>query len=466
MHIKIPRITISALRGGSGKTIVSIGLISSLRNRGYEVSAFKKGPDFIDSCWLKIAAKRECYNLDPFLMNSSQLLDSFLTHSMGSDIAIIEGNRGIYDGMDLNGSCSTAELAKLIRSPVVLILDVTMSTRTNAALVLGCERFDPAIKLKGVILNRLGGLRQERVIKESIKRYCDVEVVGAIPRYHNNPFPQRHMGLVPFHESGFAMEAIEWAKEMVERHVDIERILEISRDTHPLEISISKRGERVYFRNLRVGFIKDRAFWFYYPENLEQLRQIGADLVEIDSVKSKELPQIDALYIGGGFPELHLEYLSENIKFRRSIRDRIEAGLPVYAECGGFMYLGNYIIVKEKKFPMVGAFPISFFMESRPQGHGYTVLEVIKENPYFAIGSQIKGHEFHYSRPQIAGSVDLVFNVKRGKGIYRGMDGAVKKNTLATYSHIHCGGEKRWAESFLALAHRYRKNLIKMQKWD
>ena len=462
MHTKIPRITISALRGGSGKTIVSIGLIASLKGRGYEISPFKKGPDFIDSFWLKIAAKRECYNLDPFLMDSSQLLDSFLTHSMRSDIAIIEGNRGIYDGMDLNGTCSTAELAKLIRSPVILILDATMSTRTNAALVLGCEKLDPSLNLRGVILNRLGGLRQERVIKESIKRYCDAEVVGAIPRYHNNPFPQRHMGLVPFHESSFAIEAIGWAKEMVERYVYIERILEISRDTHPLEIPISKTEDRASFGNLSVGFIRDRAFWFYYPENLEQLRQLGADLVEIDSTKTKELPEIDALYIGGGFPELHLEYLSENIIFKRSIRDKIEAGLPVYAECGGFMYLGNFIIAKERKFPMVGAFPISFFMESRPQGHGYTVLDVIKENPYYEVGSRIKGHEFHYSRPIIDGSVELVFNVRRGKGIDRGMDGAIKKNTLATYSHIHCGGERKWAKAFLALAHRYRKNLKKI----
>ncbi len=457
-----PRLMMAAIRGGSGKTILSVGLLASWQERGRAVAPFKKGPDFIDPGWLAFAAGRPCHNLDPFLMTEDQIRASFLYRSKGMDLSLIEGNRGLYDGLDLGGSSSTAELAKLLKAPVVLILDVSMATRTMAAVVKGCQVFDPDLRIAGVLLNRVAGQRQEKLITSAVETYCNLPVVGAIPRRKENPFPERHMGLVPFQERDQADKAVSWARELVEKHVSVDRLWEIARtagDLPPSPVWSQEPCPTVRPRSLRIGVIRDRAFWFYYPENLEALERAGAEIVEINAMSDPALPDLDALYIGGGFPETQAQALAGNESFRNSLKQRIETGLPVYAECGGLMYLGERLLMDNRSYPMVGALPVEFVLKNWPQGHGYTILEVVAPNPYFAPGTILKGHEFHYSRPVINRWDDLrfAFRVVRGGGMGGLTDGICMKNVLATYTHVHAAGELKWAEGLMRAAlHRKR----------
>ena len=453
-----PRIIVAALKGGSGKTILSLGLTSAWRGMGHRVAAFKKGPDFIDSGWLSFAAGRPCYNLDPFLMNPEQIVNSLLLNSAGADISVIEGNRGLFDGLDLDGCCSTGELGKIIKSPVVLIVDVTMATRTVAALVMGCQKFDPELRISGVILNRVAGLRQESLAKNAVEQYCGLPVVGAVPKLKQNIFPERHMGLVPHLESDYAEKAIVWARDIAEKHLDLKALWNLAHEAPPLDYPPEGKKEESGLvlpeSPPRIGVIRDKSFWFYYPENLDQMKKLGAHLVEINSLEDRELPAIDALYIGGGFPETQAQALADNVTFRASLKERIEEGLPVYAECGGLMVLGKALVVDGKEFPMVGALPLSLILEKKPQGHGYTILEVKERNLFYSIGEKLKGHEFHYSKAVLHPSDDTraVFKVLRGEGIDGQKDGLCRKNMLATYTHIHAGGNPEWARRFLRVA--------------
>ena len=453
----LPRITISALKGGSGKTIVSLGLASVWKKEGHRVSPFKKGPDFIDSGWLHFAAGNKCYNLDPFLMTQEQILQSFISRSAGSDISVIEGNRGLFDGLDIDGCCSTAELARLLGTPVLLILDVSMTTRTIAAVVMGCQAFDPELNIAGVIMNRVAGPRQENLIRGAIQKYCGLPVVGSIPKLRNNPFPERHMGLVPHQERAHAEKAISWAGKVVKEHLDLNRIAKIAWAAGAVPYVPEIEETRSVFTKTRahprIGFIRDSAFWFYYPENLEQLEILGAELVPINAITDKRLPEIDGLYIGGGFPETQAKALSNNREFRHSLKEKIEQGLPVYAECGGFMYLGERLLLKDRSYPMAGALPVEFVLHKKPKGHGYTILEVNNPNPYYPVNTILKGHEFHYSEPIITTtSIDFAFKVNRGHGIDKAVDGIIKNNVLATYTHIHAAGNPDWAKSMIRMA--------------
>jgi cobyrinic acid a,c-diamide synthase len=466
MIIQRPRITIAALRGGSGKTILSLGLASFWLRKGLTVAPFKKGPDFIDSGWLSFAARRPCYNLDPFLMTREQIMESFLVHSADADVSVIEGNRGLFDGLDLEGCCSTAELARMIESPVLLIVDVTMVTRTVAALVMGCRQFEPDLKIAGVVLNKVAGSRQESLVRNAVEQYCGIPVVGAVPKLKGDVFPERHMGLIPQQERQFAAKAVDWATTVVEKYLDQDALLKVARDASPLSDSAEPRHAQKLFSpapsSPRIGVIRDYAFWFYYPENLGQLTDLGATLVDIDSTKDRGIPDLDAIYIGGGFPEVQAQTLANNTDFKQALKQSIEAGVPVYAECGGLMYLGERLIVEERNYPMVGALPVSFVLGKRPQGHGYTVLEALQKNPYYAVGETLKGHEFHYSKAVIADSEKLkaVFKVLRGWGLDGERDGLCRKNLLALYTHIHAGGNSRWAQTLFKQAVLFRKHKI------
>jgi cobyrinic acid a,c-diamide synthase len=457
-----PRLMVAALRGGSGKTVVSVGLLAAWRLAGgLRVVPFKKGPDYIDASWLAKAAQRPCYNLDPFLMKPEEILSSFVHHSEAGDGSLVEGNRGLYDGVDVQGSFSTAELAKLLAAPVVLVLDATKVTRTAAALVLGCQQLDPEVNIAGVILNQVAGKRHESVLRGAIERYCGVPVVGVVPKDVQNFFPERHLGLVPPQESCDVAGAMEFAAKRMTECLDLQGIWRIATSSGPLgrlvAAPLPKTAPQM-LEPLVIGVIRDSAFQFYYPENLEALQARGAVIVEISSFERRPLPPIDALYMGGGFPETHLEVLAENKIFRQSLNKEIEAGLPVYAECGGLMFLCRSIACHGSTFPVTGVFPYDVVMEKRPQGHGYTVLECVKENPFYAAGECFKGHEFHYSR--IVGaeaSMPLVFKLKKGHGIVAGWDGMCYKRVLASYSHVHAVGNQRWADAMVGAALEYRR---------
>jgi len=463
-----PRILISALRGGSGKTILSIGIIAAWKALGRQVIPFKKGPDYIDTGWLALAAGRPCYNLDTFLIEKDQILQSFFLHSTKGDIAVIEGNRGLYDGIDIEGSTSTAELAKLLQTPVILCIDCTKSTRTMAAAVLGCMKFDPDVNIKGVILNRIAGPRHEKVLRKNIEHYCDIPVLGALPKLDWQNFPERHMGLLPTPEHGWAKDSIEAASQLAGRYLDLEALAAVAGDAGAFPVSSELQenmsAETGFLLNSdpqlrpKIGIIKDSAFQFYYPENIEALDAAGAETKVISPLTGDTIPPIDALYIGGGFPETHAQQLAQNVKFREKLKSLAKDGLPIYAECGGLMYLGEKLILDEKSFPMAGVLPVVFGFSKKPQGHGYTVVTVEQPNPYFKVGTQLKGHEFHYSRvlKWRGADKDLVFAMKRGAGFVNRRDGVCYKNVLATYTHIHALGTPSWAISMVRKAGSYK----------
>ena len=463
--LDVPRLIVSALRGGSGKTILSLGIISALKMRGHGVAPFKKGPDYIDAGWLALAAGRPCYNLDTYMIPQERVLSSFLSNTPPDNIAAIEGNRGLYDGIDLEGSTSTAELAKLLDAPVILCIDATKTTRTMAAVVAGCDQFDPQVRIKGVILNRVAGPRHENILRTSIETHCGIPVLGALPKLGEQHFPERHMGLVPTPEHSWARDSLDAIADITARYVDLDAVTEIARSAGPLKPSIGNKDELPATDEIDpdqtspiIGIIKDAAFQFYYPENFEALTASGAEILFISPFEKQSIPEVDALYIGGGFPETHARQLAENKDFRDQLKRLAEQGLPIYAECGGLMYLGEKLILDDDAYPMAGVLPIVYGFSKKPQGHGYTIIEVDKENSYYDIGSQFRGHEFHYSRViEWRGEEnDLVFLMKRGKGIINGRDGARFKNVLATYTHLHALGTPDWAKALVRNAKAFR----------
>ncbi len=462
MKRKYPRLVIAGHKGGSGKTTLSLGLIAAWKERGVKVAPYKKGPDYIDAGWLSSAAGRLCYNLDPFLVGRERILSSFTDHFGDADCAVIEGNRGLYDGMDAEGTYSTAELAKILRVPVILIVDCSKVTRTAGALVLGLQQFDKKVDIRGVVLNRIAGSRHERIIREVIERYCGVPVVGAIPKMREDLVSERHMGLTPFQEHPGVGRAIDAARDMAMRYLDLERILQLAQHTKPLESTRKPLAETLR-REVTIGIIRDSAFQFYYPENFEELERRGAVLREVSALTEKSLPPVDALYIGGGFPETNAVALAANASFRKSLRNEVEKGLPVYAECGGLMYLGRTLLIDDKRYPMAGIFPLTFSLERRPQAHGYTVVEVSAKSPYYRKGTVLKGHEFHYSRVDRFAEkkgLTLSFTMERGQGIVNKQDGICYKNVLATYTHLHAYGAPEWADGMVRSAFSYKRRKV------
>ena len=463
MSRKVPRLTLAALRGGSGKTTVSLGLIAAWRRMGLRIVPFKKGPDYIDAGWLAQAAGSPCFNLDPFLMSREQVLRSFSFRAgQTPDCALIEGNRGLFDGFDQAGTYSTAELAKLLGAPTVIVVDCTKATRTLAAVVFGCQHFDPDLTLSGVILNEVATSRQEALVRIAIENETGVEVLGAVPRIRSHDLPERHLGLIPHQEHPTANKALDIMADIAAGHIDLDRIMEVARTAPDLDALPADAwvGPGVARRpKVRIGVIQDSIFQFYYPENLEALTRLGAEVVIFSSLTSQSLPQVDALYLGGGFPETQAEVLADNHGLRRDIRLAAANGLPIYAECGGLMFLGRELVVKEKTFPMAGVFPVTFGLEKRPQGHGYTVVAIKGQNAFFQAGEKFSGHEFHYSRPLEYDNrqFDLVMEVERGHGFDQGKDGLSYKNVLASYTHLHALGTTRWAEALVGLAVKYNE---------
>ncbi len=455
----VRRLAISAVRGGLGKTTLTLGIIAAWRKQGKSIAVFKKGPDFIDAGWLGVAAGRPCYNLDLFMMARESIIRSFRDHSAGADVALIEGNRGLYDGVDELGSYSTAQLAQLLKIPVVLIVDCTKSSNTVGAVVLGCARYDPGTTIGGVILNNVSPGRHESVVRKAIERSSGLKVVGAVPRQRKHEYPERHMGLTPFHEHPEVAQALAATEQIAEKYLDLSALWDLAGNAPASDAeqggepsTVSHSGE------VTIGVIKDSAFQFYYPDNLEALEQQGARLHVINALKDGTLPAIDALYIGGGFPETQAAELAANVEFCRSVKAEAEAGLPIYAECGGLIYLGRSLTVESHTYPMTSVLPVDFVLEKKPQAHGYTVIEVGENSPFLDQGSVIRGHEFHYSRiVNLDELPPMAYHVKRGGGIDGRRDGLIYKNVLACYTHLHARGTPGWAEAMVARAREFKQ---------
>ncbi len=453
-------IVVAGMGGGSGKSVVSVSLAAALDRRGRLVRCFKKGPDYIDASWLGLAAGRSCCNLDPYLMEKESLRNSFFEHSLGMERVVIEGNRGLFDGVDVEGGYSTAELARMLDLPVILVVDCTKTTRTVAAMVLGCREFEKELDIRGVVLNRIGTSRHEAIVRRSVEKYTGIPVLGAVPRRKKDFFPQRHLGITPTQEHGEADETIIGLADLAEDCLDLDAIEKCMVDI-PAVGSANKPMEPTGggdARKLRIGVIRDEAFQFYYPENLEALSCQGASIVEVNALHDKSLPELDGLYIGGGFPETSIKSLAANQSFRNSVREAAEAGLPIYAECGGLIYLGESMEIAGEDFPLVGVFPARFTLEKKPQAHGYTILKVEKENPFYPVGTEIKGHEFRYSKvvswPR--DSAHLVMEMERGVGFISKRDGLVKKNVLALYTHVHALATPQWVHGMVAAARQWK----------
>ncbi|HUL65405.1 MAG TPA: cobyrinate a,c-diamide synthase [Burkholderiaceae bacterium] len=446
------RLLISAAHKSSGKTTVSIGLAAALARRGLRVQPFKKGPDYIDPLWLGQAAGRACRNLDPYLAEMAEVRAAFLRGAAGTDVALVEGNKGLYDGLALDGSNSNAALAAALELPVVLVLDARGMTRGIAPLILGYQAFDRSIRIAGVILNRLGGGRHEAKLRAVIEHYTDVPVLGAVHEDAQLSIGERHLGLVPASEAQQSAACIDAIARQVAAGVDLDRVLALTeaRTWTPAAVP----AERVQDPRLRIAIARDRAFGFYYADDLDNLERAGAQLIAFDMLAERALPEADALFIGGGFPEVFAAELSANRPMLRSIRSAIEGGMPTYAECGGLMVLARSIAWNGLTYPMAGAIPGDVVMESRPVGRGYVHLEETPAHPWPQRRSDVvRAHEFHYSRlVDLAPGMRFAYQVRRGFGIDGQHDGVVHRNVLASYTHLRSVAGADWPRRFVAFA--------------
>ncbi len=456
-------VVVAGLSGGSGKSIVSVGLTAAWVKEGRVVAPFKKGPDYIDAGWLQSAAERPCYNLDPYLFSEQVIAASFNRRSAGAELAVIEGNRGLFDGVNSQGGYSTAELAMQLGLPVILVVNCTKMTRTVAALVQGCITFEPQMKIAGVILNQVATRRQQKIITEAVHHYTDVAVLGAVPRMEKDIFPMRHLGMIPYQEYDGTSEALDFLAATIREHTDLAQIEAVMKRVN-IKGSHTDTGSQAPANtgSVRIGVIQDSAFQFYYPENLEALEEQGARLVSINALQDTELPVLDGLYIGGGFPETSAARLAANHSFRQSVKAAASAGLPIYAECGGLIYLGKEIIIDNQRYPLAGVFDVVFGMSKKPQAHGYSIFTSEQENPIYPVGFTTRGHEFRYSTVRHWGGDqgDLVLRMDRGTGFSGSLDGLTFNNVLALYTHIHAEGTTEWAGFFVHKCNQYRRERI------
>ncbi len=512
---KIPGLVVAGLKGGTGKTVISLGITAAWRMININIAPFKKGPDYIDAGWLAHAAGRPCYNLDTFLCSPEQTQHTYYKYSPPSDIVLVEGNRGLYDGIDTDGRTSTAEIAKLLNLPVLIILDCTKSTRTMAALLMGCIHFDPHVNIMGVILNQVAGKRHEDKVRDNIKQFCNIPVFGAVPKLNADDFPERHMGLVPSVEHSLSVQSVDAAARVAQKYIDLDTLylscIQISEEITPENAENAENAEneeneeteentntgtthkhqntnttnatqsqkksaktentpdpipdikiRKPINQPIIGIIKDSAFQFYYPDNLEALEERGALLEFISPLSQNTIPHVDAIYMGGGFPETHAAQLAENEPFRKALKELAANGLPIYAECGGLIFLGKSLTLDGHTYPMTDILPLNFGMSKRPVGHGYTSVEVVNPNPFYEVGQIIKGHEFRYSSVIDIDyqDKDMAFAMKRGKGIIHKKDGFFKNNVFATYTHILAAGTPEWAEAVIRKAREHMQKKL------
>ena len=457
--VHLPRLMISAPHKSAGKTTISLGIVASLASRGVSIRSFKKGPDYIDPLWHRLATGNDCYNLDPWLMGTEACLESFERNAKteNKSIALVEGNHGLHDGFSLDGSDSTAGLAQLLEAPVLLVVDSRKTNRGIAAQVMGMQAMPPRVNIKGVILNQVNSSRQGDKQKQAIEHYCKVPVLGQIPFDNELVIPERHLGLTTVAETVDAVRFIQGAAERVAHYCDMEAIHSLFDQASLMPMSrIESRGEAMAQR-ARIGVFMDAAFCFYYSDNLNALKHSGAELLFINALQETSLPDVDALYLGGGFPESFFEVLSANRGLMKAVQERVEAGMPLYAECGGLIYLCRNATYNGKKYPLAGILPFDIGFEPHPAGHGYVELNSTTDSPWFRKGASMRAHEFHYARPVTPSfACTYQFDVLRGNGITGKSDGVVYRNLFASFAHLHVAAHPGWAETFVSLAETFK----------
>jgi cobyrinic acid a,c-diamide synthase len=433
-----------------GKTTITLGLLDAFRRRGLTVQAFKVGPDFIDPGFHEVVTGRPSYNLDGWMCGRPHVLDTVARHAGDADLAIVEGVMGCFDGLDATGEDgSTAQVAKWLNAPVVLVIDAAAQARSAAAVVLGFERFDPDLDVAAVIANRVGGEAHGRLIRESVEARCRAAVVGAVPRDEAVVLSERHLGLVMAGEGAFTPDKRERLAGLIERSVDLDRLLSLARpmstSSSPPPIAPVAAPPRA-----RIGVARDPAFCFYYRENLESLRAAGAEVVDWSPLADRALPAVDGLYLGGGYPELHGAALNANEPMREAIRAFAAAGRPIYAECGGLMYLAETIEdVDGVAHAMVGLLPATVRMRPRRLSLAYTEVLLRETTLLGPSGTVARGHEFHWSSlDPVPASIPRVYSLRRRGGDERS-EGYQVGNSLLSYVHLHFGSNPDMARHFV-----------------
>ncbi len=434
--ITVPRLVVSSFKGRGGKTLATMALLSAFLKAGHRVAAFKNGPDFIDPGHHAAVSGAPSRNLDYILMGT-QVLERFYRYSSGCDLAVVEGNHGLYDSRDGRTELgSTAQLAKLLDAPVVLVVDGERANRTLGALVRGLRQFDPGVRCIGAILTNVVPRQFDRLTE--IIEAEGLAVVGILPRDDTlaKAMEYRHLGLVPAAERGDA-ELVELIRQRFAPKIQVDRLLALAREgSPPVRLRIPQPLTSPVKTTTRIGFLTGRPFTFYYPETIERANQLG-EVRLLDPETDSTLPPLDLLVIGGGFPEVYAETLEHNRSFRSSVRQFVEGGGKVYAECGGLMYLTDTIATPQGEYDMVGVIEGRAIQERRPIAHGYATARVLRDTLIAPRGSVLRGHEFHYSRVELRSPYELALEYERGAGLSNGRDGIQIRNMYAQYLHLH-----------------------------
>ena len=465
-------LVIAGSASGVGKTTVTLGLLEAYRRRGLTVQAFKVGPDFIDPGLHEVVTGRPSYNLDGWMCGRDAVLATVARHAAGVDLAVVEGVMGCFDGSDATGEDgSTAQIAKWLGAPVILVIDASAQSRSAAAVVTGFERFDPALTIAAVIANRVGSETHGRWIAEAIQASCQAIPIGAIPRDNDLTIPERHLGLITASENPLTPEWRTHLANLIERHVDLSKLLDLAKTVDVstqsagsagaiLEAGGRQGGARPQARDdrrkggeapLRVGYASDRAFQFYYQENLALLRAAGAELVPWSPLDDA-LPAVDGLYFGGGYPELYAQRLADNTGALKAVREAAERGLPIYAECGGLMYLADAMEDMDGvAHAMVGLLPTTVRLRPRRMTLGYREVRFTADGPLGAAGTVARGHEFHYSSiDAVPASVPRSWRVSGAGGRDGGAEGYLVGRALISYVHLHFASNPELPRGFVA----------------
>lgn len=457
--MKIPRLIIAAPGSGAGKTTVSLGLMTALTGRGIKVQPYKVGPDFIDPTLHRQACGVASRNLDTWLLPARLIPQIFVQSARNADIALIEGVMGFYDGFGgSSDEASTAQMARLLECPVVLVIDAQGMARSAAAVVLGFKQFAPAIKISGIILNKVAGERHAEMCREAIEKNTNIPVLGSIPFEQSIKLPERHLGLIPTPEKNLTEEFLSELGRMISEHVDLPRIIEAAAKSSELpEATPTESARKQDTMRLSVAF--DEAFNFYYQDALDFLHGHGAEITFFSPIHDNELPDgTSGIYLGGGFPEMCAANLESNEDMRKAIRAAAESGMPIFAECGGLMYLSRSLTTFEhRKHNMVGVLAGETEMTGRLTLN-YTGAQATGNHPFLKRGSEIHGHEFHYSRIiNLPRDVRFAYELSPGNGIQNTRDGLVEYSVLGSYMHTHLMGYPSFAKGYLEACRRYSK---------
>lgn len=450
----VPILVIAGVSSGVGKTTVTLGLLEALRGRGLAVQAFKVGPDFIDAAYHALATGRPSYNLDGWMCGREQVVAAVRERAARADLVLVEGVMGCFDGRDgLGDDGSTAQIAKWLGAPVILVLDAGALARSAAAVVLGFERFDPELALAGVVFNRTGGPTHRRWLSQAVASASKVRPLGALPREPGVALPERHLGLVTAAEGGYSPELRRRLAGLIEEHVDVDVLIGLARSTVARQATPPARSTG---SSATIAIARDSAFQFYYPDNLEALEQAGARLAFWSPIADRALPEADGLYIGGGYPELYGRELAANAPMRAAVRAFGCSGRPVYAECGGLMYLAESLTdLDGRTWPMAGVLPAPVLMERDRLVIGYREVTLTAPGPLGPAGTRARGHEFHGSRlGDVPASVARLYAVSEGQSGTRRLEGFVVAGTLMSYIHLHFGSNPALAANLVAACRR------------